>query len=160
MNPKRRAITVQLGRIAGPPPSEREPSDSDVRPRFPLAEGAPQVLVVDDDDDSRSHLVGMLERIYRVEEADGAPMAIARCASRRPDVILFNADRSDVSSARLEDLLRLALGEVQPPLVVLSDSAAQSQPGDELLCREAEPPDAITLVSLIERALAGGDDEG
>lgn len=147
-------ITAQFGTVSEEPsaPDSAQQGQSDVRAT--LAREAPSILVVDDDDESRARLVAMLERIYRVRGASDASLALAMCASDRPDAILFNADRAEVGSRRLETLLRLAFGDVSPPVVVLADSANDSEAGGELLCREDDLPDAITLVSLLEQVLA------
>jgi two-component system KDP operon response regulator KdpE len=78
----------------------------------------PTVLVVEDDQETRSALVRELTtRGYRVEEAGDGRTALLRWESRRPDVVLLDLGLPDVDGL---DIVRRIRREATTPVVILS----------------------------------------
>jgi PleD family two-component response regulator len=154
MAEKRHAITMQLGSTRELFDQEEQRHRSGVQRRTPVDHHAPLVLLVDDQPARRELIAQMIERIYRVREADDAPTAIALCAQEIPDVVVSAATIVDTSGQRLSRLLELALGSDAPPMVVLLDDEGRAPAAEELVLMADRPGDAISLVTMLESAIA------
>jgi two-component system KDP operon response regulator KdpE len=79
---------------------------------------APRILVVEDDDETRAALARELTaRGYAIDEAPDGATALARWASRRPDVVLLDLGLPDIDGLRLVTRFRR---EATTPIVILS----------------------------------------
>lgn len=82
------------------------------------------VLVVEDDEDTRSALVRALKaRGFRVEAAEDGRSALERWAARRPDVVLLDLGLPDLEGIRI---IRRIRREATTPIVVLSARGAEA----------------------------------
>ncbi len=80
--------------------------------------GRPTVLLVEDDDSTRSALRrDLTARGYRVDEAADARAALARWDTRRPDVVLLDLGLPDLEGSTV---IRRIRAEAQTPIIVLS----------------------------------------
>jgi len=78
----------------------------------------PLVLTVDDDAETRAALVRELAaRGYRVDEAEDGRAALARWASRRPDIVLLDLGLPDIDGL---EIIRRIRREATTPIVILS----------------------------------------
>jgi two-component system KDP operon response regulator KdpE len=83
-----------------------------------MSDQRPTVLVVEDDEATRSALVRDLRlRGFRVEEAADGRTAIERWVARRPDVILLDLGLPDTEGVRI---IRHIRREASTPIIVLS----------------------------------------
>jgi two-component system KDP operon response regulator KdpE len=81
-------------------------------------EPGPLVLLVEDDEPTRTAIHGHLEAHgYRVDDAGDARAAIARWEARRPDVILLDLGLPDLDGTVV---IRRVRREAQTPVLVLS----------------------------------------
>lgn len=84
----------------------------------PAAGLGPEVLVVEDDGETRAALVRELSsRGYRVEEAADGRTAIIKWEIRRPDVVLLDLGLPDIDGL---DIVRRIRREARTPIVILS----------------------------------------
>jgi two-component system KDP operon response regulator KdpE len=85
---------------------------------MPGGRGGARILLVEDDDATRSALAReLLGRGYLVEEAPDGRTAFQRWETRRPDVILLDLGLPDVDGL---DLIRRIRREATTPIVILS----------------------------------------
>ena len=89
----------------------------------PGAASGPLVLLVEDDEGTRSALRrDLLARDYRVDDVPDGRSAIARWSSQRPDVVLLDLGLPDMDGARV---IRHIRREAQTPILVLSARDAE-----------------------------------
>jgi DNA-binding NarL/FixJ family response regulator len=117
------------------------------------------VLIVDDDRSSRTHLVSLLERAgYSVRGVDSAEEALASVAEQRPDVVLTDVDLPGVSGYELCRQLREEHGEALALMIISAHRAeAFDRAAGILLGADdymAKPVDSGELVARVWR-LAG-----
>lgn len=85
--------------------------------RFSAVSG-PVILVVEDDDETRSALVRELStRGYRVEEAEDGRGALLKWERQRPDIVLLDLGLPDMDGL---DIIRRIRREARTPIVILS----------------------------------------
>jgi two-component system KDP operon response regulator KdpE len=78
----------------------------------------PEVLIVEDDEETRHALVrDLAARGYRVEEAPDARTALQRWEVRRPDVVLLDLGLPDMDGL---EVIRAIRREATTPIVILS----------------------------------------
>ena len=93
------------------------------RGRVAVTEPGPRVLLVEDEDATRTALQRHLAaRGYRVDEAHDVGSALTRWAARRPDVILLDLGLPDRDGT---DLIRRIRREAETPILVLSARDAE-----------------------------------
>jgi DNA-binding response OmpR family regulator len=115
------------------------------------APDAPRVLVV------TCHAAGGLA-VLRLLETHGyagrcvadAQTAVAECASEPPDLVLADLDWLDVEAQQFVGLLREALGERMPPVVLLG-RRAEAVPGAAAALRK--PLDRARLAEVLDELL-------
>ena len=89
----------------------------------PGAASGPLVLLVEDDEGTRSALRrDLLARGYRVDDVPDGRSALARWSAHRPDVVLLDLGLPDMDGARV---IRHIRREAQTPILVLSARDAE-----------------------------------
>ena len=85
----------------------------------------PDVLVIEDDDETRAALVRELStRGYRVEEAEDGHKAMIKWEIRRPDVVLLDLGLPDTDGI---EIIRRIRREARTPIVILSGRYEERQ---------------------------------
>ncbi len=78
----------------------------------------PSVLIVEDDDETRSALARALAgRGYRIDQAPDGATALRRWEAQRPDVVLLDLGLPDMDGLRVIDRIR---HDASTPIVILS----------------------------------------
>jgi CheY-like chemotaxis protein len=151
-----RADDLDLPDVQVPPAEvvQAARNTSGVRRRSrPEIEGAPLVVVVDDDPAMRSALARMVGRRYRVMEAPEATTAMALCIRYRPALVISDLDMPGASGVKLAKLLLEVMGEEAPKLVIATggDPERATRSGIEHVL--TKPVSLEALHGLLEKLL-------
>jgi signal transduction histidine kinase len=85
--------------------------------------GRPLVLVVEDNDDVRRHVVGILSVLYRVESASGGREGLEKVRLLRPDLVVCDWMMPGFDGGQLVDAVRAEEGLGAIPVVMLTARA-------------------------------------
>ncbi|MFO0758273.1 MAG: response regulator [Byssovorax sp.] len=94
-------------------------------PLDPAAEPRSRILLVDDSDDMRTYIAGLLRRHWTVDEAADGEEALARVQSAPPDLILTDLMMPRMDGQALIKALRASPATRSVPVIVLSARAGE-----------------------------------
>ena len=101
--------------------------------RLPPAQRGRMVLLVDDDDNCRKLLAGLLAPLgFQLQEAAGGAQAQAMLAAQRYDMVLSDWRMPDMDGLALTRWLRAQPALVQPRLVIMTASAFEEEKQEAL----------------------------
>jgi two-component system, sensor histidine kinase and response regulator len=101
--------------------------------RLPPGQRGRMVLLVDDDDNCRKLLAGLLAPLgFQLQEAAGGAQAQAMLAGQRYDMVLSDWRMPDVDGLALTRWLRAQPALVQPRLVIMTASAFEEEKQEAL----------------------------
>ncbi|MBW3497087.1 PAS domain-containing hybrid sensor histidine kinase/response regulator [Janthinobacterium sp. NKUCC08_JDC] len=101
--------------------------------RLPAAQRGRTVLLVDDDDNCRKLLTGLLEPLgFQLQEAAGGVQAQAMLAAQRYDIVLSDWRMPDMDGLALTRWLGAQPALVQPRLVIMTASAFEEEKQEAL----------------------------
>ncbi|SDG83267.1 PAS domain S-box-containing protein [Janthinobacterium sp. YR213] len=101
--------------------------------RLPPAQRGRMVLLVDDDDNCRKLLAGLLAPLgFQLQEAAGGVQAQAMLAAQRYDIVLSDWRMPDMDGLALTRWLRAQPALVQPRLVIMTASAFEEEKQEAL----------------------------
>lgn len=120
--------------------------------------GKPLVLVADDDPLVRAALERSLEKAgYDVVTADNGDVALAQCLRHRPDLIVTDYDMPGLTGLEVARLLRRTFGAKTPPIVLLTGTAIDPEPG--LVAEHlTKPVPAKKLAAMLDSLLPSASD--
>lgn len=107
-------IAQDLERAARPAPEPRTP-----RPRRPAGPRT-RVLVVDDEDDARAALAGLLEPDHEVITAADGEAAVERCTEEHPDLVLMDVVMPRLDGIGALERLRADPATADVPVIFVS----------------------------------------
>ena len=117
----------------------------------------PEILIVDDDEDTRLVLQDLLEMNgYAVRTASDARRAVEEALARRPDLMLIDYFLPDADGTRVVEQLRAAgLGTI--PVVLTTGSHEGREQAEKMGVRSMEKPfDINRLLELVRSLVPGG----
>lgn len=101
--------------------------------RLPAAQRGRTVLLVDDDDNCRKLLTGLLAPLgFQLQEASGGAQAQAMLAAQRHDIVLSDWRMPDMDGLALTRWLRAQPALAQPRLVIMTASAFEEEKQEAL----------------------------
>ncbi|WP_139144749.1 PAS domain-containing hybrid sensor histidine kinase/response regulator, partial [Janthinobacterium sp. HH100] len=101
--------------------------------RLPPSQRGRMVLLVDDDDNCRKLLAGLLAPLgFQLQEAAGGVQAQAMLAAQRYDIVLSDWRMPDMDGLALTRWLRAQPALVQPRLVIMTASAFEEEKQEAL----------------------------
>ena len=101
--------------------------------RLPLAQRGRAVLLVDDDENCRKLLAGLLAPLgFVLQEAAGGAQAQAMLAAQRYDLVLSDWRMPDIDGLALTRWLRAQTALAQPRLVIMTASAFEEEKQEAL----------------------------
>ncbi|PHV23419.1 hypothetical protein CSQ92_10690 [Janthinobacterium sp. BJB446] len=101
--------------------------------RLPPSQRGRMVLLVDDDDNCRKLLAGLLAPLgFQLQEAAGGVQAQAMLAAQRYDIVLSDWRMPDMDGLALTRWLRAQSALVQPRLVIMTASAFEEEKQEAL----------------------------
>jgi DNA-binding response OmpR family regulator len=151
MTKKRRAV-AQLD-FAATPVATRH--GSHVRRRSSRrVEGAPLVLVVDDDPEMRAALARVVLRQFRVIEAPNAHEGVALCVTERPRLVVSDYDMPGRAGDELVAMLEVALGSDAPPVIIVTGGDPLRVPEGCAAAVLTKPVEPSVLLGALEQVLA------
>ncbi|WP_083287637.1 PAS domain-containing hybrid sensor histidine kinase/response regulator [Janthinobacterium sp. HH106] len=118
-------------------PALRQPAFAAQAPgrvaRLPPSQRGRMVLLVDDDDNCRKLLAGLLAPLgFQLQEAAGGVQAQAMLAAQRYDIVLSDWRMPDMDGLALTRWLRAQPALVQPRLVIMTASAFEEEKQEAL----------------------------
>ena len=118
-------------------PVLRQPATAALAPgrvaRLPPGQRGRMVLLVDDDDNCRKLLAGLLAPLgFQLQEAAGGAQAQAMLAAQRYDMVLSDWRMPDMDGLALTRWLRAQPALVQPRLVIMTASAFEEEKQEAL----------------------------
>ena len=112
----------------------------------------PNVLVVDDDDDSRGLLARVLRRAgYAGSEAPDGSEAITICRRQQPWLVITDCAMPRLSGPELVQRLALDRRLRRIPIIVVSSAPPPELPGCNVISFVDKPIDVRRLLAVVRR---------